>query len=158
QTPQRQWIMCDSMPTHRRIGGLSMNRSVAFCATSVLSLALIAGCKNNSTTATSSTGPANSSADASQQAANGPNAMAPQSNTAPAAAPAPAPQPVVIPTGTTLSVTLSGPVSSKTSQTGEEFHGNLAEAVVVGDSVAIPRGANVAGVVREAHSAGKFKG
>jgi len=138
-----------------------MRHKTALCAVCAVTLTLFAGCKNNT--------PANNAAatqDASgQPAATGSNGAAGNNGgaamnqaAAPAPAPAPAPEPITVPAGTTVSVTLSSGVSSKTSQDGEEFHGSLAEAIVVGDTVVIPRGANVAGVVREAHSAGKFKG
>ncbi|HVO57444.1 MAG TPA: hypothetical protein VMT51_07090 [Dongiaceae bacterium] len=68
------------------------------------------------------------------------------------------PPPIEIPAGTTLSVSLSGTVSSKTSAAGQPFEGSLAAPIVVGDIVAVPKGAQVSGTVTQAHAAGKFKG
>lgn len=50
------------------------------------------------------------------------------------------------------------PVSSKTNNSGDHFDASVAEPVVVGDRVAIPKGARVTGTVVDAKSAGKFKG
>jgi len=75
--------------------------------------------------------------------------------------PAPAPQPpppLVIPAGTTLSVRLGSPLSSKTSNAGEGFNGTLTNSVSVRGVRAIPAGSAVSGTVIDAKSAGKFKG
>ena len=72
--------------------------------------------------------------------------------------PPPPPPPIHIPAGTTLIVVLDQTVSSKTSQAGQQFGGALAAPVVVGDEVAIPKGATVHGAITDAKSAGKFKG
>jgi hypothetical protein len=84
----------------------------------------------------------------------------------PAAPPAPAaqpqapppPPPIVIPAGTAVTVSLQQAVSSKTSQDGERFQATLAEPLVVGGQVVVPKGTNCYGTVTEAHAAGKFKG
>jgi hypothetical protein len=65
---------------------------------------------------------------------------------------------IVIPAGTVLTVRLESAVGSKTSNEGDPFEASLAEPVVVGDKVVIPKGASASGVVTQAHAAGKFKG
>jgi hypothetical protein len=73
-------------------------------------------------------------------------------------APAPAPQPIVIPAGTDITVVLDEPVGSKTSSTGQFFRASVHTPVVVDGQEIIPRGAHATGVVRDAKSAGRFKG
>ncbi len=79
-----------------------------------------------------------------------------------AATPAPArprPQkPVVIPAGTVITVRLSSPLGSKSSQTGDPFEATVAEPVVVGGRAVIASGASAAGTVVEAKAKGKIKG
>lgn len=65
---------------------------------------------------------------------------------------------LVIPAGTELTVRLESAVGSKTSNEGDPFEASLAEPVVVGERVVIPKGATASGVVTQAHAAGKFKG
>ena len=55
-------------------------------------------------------------------------------------------------------VTADESVSSKTSNSGDHFDASLAEPVVVGDKVVIPKGARATGTVTDAKSAGRFKG
>jgi hypothetical protein len=69
-----------------------------------------------------------------------------------------APKPIVVKPGTEIVVTADQEVSSKTSNSGDEFAASLAEPVVVGERVVIPKGARVSGTVVEAKSAGRFKG
>src|SRR5579863_7689374 len=70
----------------------------------------------------------------------------------------PKPQPIVVPAGTTLTVTVSQALSSKTSQTGQTFIGTLAQPVSVGGKTAIPAGSTVSGTVVAAQAKGKIKG
>src|SRR5450631_18904 len=84
-------------------------------------------------------------------------AMAPVA-AAPAPPPPPPPQPIVVPSGTTLTITLSQALSSKTSQTGQAFLATLAQPVSVGGRKAIPAGSTVSGTVVTAKSKGKIKG
>lgn len=70
----------------------------------------------------------------------------------------PAAAPVVIPAGTTISVVLDQTVSSKTASDGEPFSATLSSPIAVGDAVVIPKGTAASGIVREAKSAGRFKG
>ena len=77
---------------------------------------------------------------------------------APEPAPPPPPPPIVIPPGTPIRVSLISPVGSKTSQAGQRFEASLAEPIVVGNTVVVPKGASATGEVTEAHAAGRFKG
>jgi hypothetical protein len=68
------------------------------------------------------------------------------------------PKPIVIPAGTEIQVTADQSVSSKDSNSGDYFDASLAEPVVLGDKVVIPKGAKATGTVTDAKSAGRFKG
>lgn len=76
---------------------------------------------------------------------------------APASAPA-APQITTIPAGTRIRVQLAQTLSSKESQTGDQFSGTLADPVVVNGQTVIRAGAQASGTVTEAKSQGRFKG
>ena len=88
----------------------------------------------------------------------------------PAGAPVPAPsgptvsavpQPVsvTIPAGTMLTIRVDQRISVKTSRAGDTFTGELVEPVLAGDnSVLLPKGALVGGVVDVSHRRGHFKG
>jgi hypothetical protein len=80
----------------------------------------------------------------------------------PAAPPPPPPPPkpveVTIPSGTTLSIRLIDPLDSDKNQTGDRFRATLDSPIRVGDTVAIPAGADVSGRVTDAKSAAHFKG
>ena len=98
-------------------------------------------------------------------APSGGNAAPPENSSAPApsAAPAPsvplfAPKPIIVEAGTGITVTADQAVSSKTNNAGDHFDASLAEPVVVGEKVVIPKGARAIGTVTSAKSAGKFKG
>ena len=83
-------------------------------------------------------------------------------------APVPAPSgPVVsavpisvsIPAGTTLTIRIDQRISVKTSRAGDTFTGEMVLPVVDSDnSVLVPKGALVAGVIDVAHRRGHFKG
>ena len=70
----------------------------------------------------------------------------------------PKPQPIVVPSGTTLTVTTSQPLSSKTSQAGQTFVATLAQPISVDGKAALPKGATVSGKVVSAKAKGKIKG
>jgi hypothetical protein len=72
--------------------------------------------------------------------------------------PPPKPVEVTIPTGTTLSIRLIDPLDSDKNQTGDRFRATLDSPIRVGDTVAIPAGADVSGRVTDAKSAAHFKG
>jgi hypothetical protein len=55
-------------------------------------------------------------------------------------------------------VTLQQALGSKTSQEGQSFDAALSVPIIVDDQTVIPKGASAAGVVTEAHAAGRFKG
>ncbi|HMD33013.1 MAG TPA: hypothetical protein VKG84_13955 [Candidatus Acidoferrales bacterium] len=65
---------------------------------------------------------------------------------------------IVVPSGTAFTVSMASAVGSKTSHENDPFEATLAEPVVVGDKVVIPKGASASGIVTQAHPAGRFKG
>jgi len=69
-----------------------------------------------------------------------------------------APKPLVVPAETALTVVLDEPLGSKTSSTGQNFSATVSAPVEIDGRIAIPKGARVTGVVRDARSAGRFKG
>ena len=116
-----------------------MKRNFWAGAIAAMLLFVLVGC--------SSTPSPDSASDASSPAAAGAKKAA-----------APEPAAVVIPAGTVIRVFLGQAVSSKTSQAGERFSASLAEPIVVGNDVVVPKGTNASGKVTEAHPAGRFKG
>jgi ribosomal protein L12E/L44/L45/RPP1/RPP2 len=72
--------------------------------------------------------------------------------------PPPAPRHVTVPAGTSVRVQTIDAISSKTSQAGQTYRASLAAPIVVGDSVVVPKGADVGIQVTQAKSAGKIKG
>jgi len=68
------------------------------------------------------------------------------------------PKPLVVPAETTITVVLDEPLSSKTSETGQNFSATVSSPIEIDGKIAIPKGARATGVVREAKSAGRFKG
>jgi len=77
-----------------------------------------------------------------------------------AATAAPSPQPIStqIPTATILAIQTIDPIDSSTNRTGDQFHASLAEPIVVGTQVIIPKGADARLRLTEAKSAGHFTG
>lgn len=67
-------------------------------------------------------------------------------------------EPLVVPARKEITVRLGSPIGSKVSQPGDTFTGTIAKDVMVGDVVAIPRGAQVSGTVVDAKPLGRFKG
>jgi hypothetical protein len=125
----------------------------------------ISGCNNKSADqpATSTTPDASSSAPAGSAPAAGASgaAAAPDSSTAmkqAAPAPPPPPPPLVVPAETVITVNLDQAVGSKISTPGQAFSATVAAPVSIDGRLAIPKGARVAGVVKDAKSAGRFKG
>lgn len=132
----------------------------------LISLLSVVGC-NKSVTSTDSgssagTGPSESAQSASgsysgsgsgsSQSANGPKGSeSPVSQMF-------SPKPIVISAGTGIEITVDQTVSSKDNNTGDHFEASLAEPVVVGDKVVIPKGTRAVGKVTSAKSAGRFKG
>jgi hypothetical protein len=72
--------------------------------------------------------------------------------------PPPPPRRVTVPAGTSVRVQTIDAISSKTSQAGQTYRASLAGPIVVGDSVVVPKGADVALQVTSAKQAGKIKG
>jgi hypothetical protein len=137
----------NASPMHRR--------AIAAILASVLTLA---GCTNKASTvpagqapaATTNTNPAGTNtASAGTNTANG---------AAQAPAPAPQPPPLVLPRGTRLEVRLNRTIDVKHTESGDRFTGSLAQAVVVGNTVAVPQGSGATGEVLLAHKRGRFKG
>jgi hypothetical protein len=67
-------------------------------------------------------------------------------------------EPLVVPAGTAVTVNLGSALGSKLSQPGQTFSGSVAKDVVVGGTVAIPKGATIGGTVTDAKPLGKFAG
>ncbi len=71
----------------------------------------------------------------------------------------PQPVSVSIPAGTTLAIRIDQRISVKTSRTGDRFTGEMVDPVLASDnSVLVPQGALVGGVVDASHRRGHFKG
>jgi hypothetical protein len=71
----------------------------------------------------------------------------------------PQPVSVSIPAGTMLTIRVDQRISVKTSRAGDTFTGEVVEPVLAGDnSVLVPKGALVGGVVDVSHRRGHFKG
>ena len=89
-------------------------------------------------------------------------APAPQEPTVTAAAPPPPPPPpppVSIAAGTSLAIRIDQRIRVKTAHAGDKFTGEVVEPVIASDnSVLVPKGALVGGVVDVAHKRGHFKG
>ncbi len=73
-------------------------------------------------------------------------------------APLPRTREVTVPAGTSIRVQTIDAISSKTSQAGQTYRASLAAPIVVGDSVAVPKGADVFLQVTGAKQAGRIKG
>jgi hypothetical protein len=122
-----------------------MNRSFLLGSFPVLSFALLlAGCaKSANQSATSDTASSSSPSSGTESAKR---------------EAAPRPRPIVVPADTAISVVLDEPLGSKTSTTGQTFTATVQHPVEVDGRVAIPKGARVTGVVKDAKPAGRFKG
>ena len=68
------------------------------------------------------------------------------------------PKPIVLDAGTSIEISVDQTVSSKDNNSGDRFEASVAEPVVVGEKVVIPKGAKAMGTVTESKSAGRFKG
>jgi hypothetical protein len=146
-------------------------RHQALVGTVVVACALaFAGCSKTGTSNSAAPAPGNTaaamdnsspgnaaepSASATNSSANTPSAAP---NPAEANAPAAPSKPIVVKPGTEIVVVADQSVSSKTNNSGDHFDASIAEPVVVGDHVIIPKGARATGTVLDAKSAGRFKG
>jgi hypothetical protein len=141
----------NASPMHRR--------AIAAILASALTLA---GCTSKSSTvpagqtpaATTNTNPAGTNTASAAPPAQVAQAPAP----APAPAPPPQPAPLVLPRGTRLEVRLNRTIDVKHTESGDHFTGSLAQAVVVGNTIAVPQGSGATGEVLLAHKRGRFKG
>ena len=135
-----------------------MSRFTHIAGLASLSLMLaLSGCQKSNDQAAAPDAAANN---ASSNSPNGsPNAST-NSNSSGKSAPreAVAPRPLVVPADTTIRIVLDEPLGSKTSSTGQNFSATVSAPVEIDGRIAIPKGARVTGVVREAKSAGRFKG
>ena len=117
---------------------------------------LVVGCEKsappNSATP-QQTSPNDANAPAAGQSANQNQAQAP----APEPVPEPA-KPLVVPAGTALPIILGQKLNSRVNNAGEEFAGTVASDILVDGEVAIPKGADVAGVITKSKKQGTFKG
>lgn len=131
---------------------MSRSKSLPALASLVLLFGL-SGCHKPSDQAAAPDSAANNSAP--NDSSSAPAASSAGKSGAPAA---PAPKPLVVPAETALTVVLDEPIGSKTSSTGQNFSATVSAPVEVDGRTAIPKGARVTGVVRNAKSAGRFKG
>ena len=131
-----------------------MNRRLLHASVVAFSFALVlAGCqKSADQQSASSATDANSSATGAASSSSAPDA-AKSSDKRPEP-----PKPIVVPAGTVLSVVLDQAVGSKISTPGQAFSATLQSPVEVDGRVAIPKGARASGIVKDAKSAGRFKG
>lgn len=73
--------------------------------------------------------------------------------------PPPAPVSMSIPAGTTLTIRIDQRINVKTSRVGDTFTGEFVDPVLASDnSVLVPKGTPVGGVVARSHRRGHFKG
>jgi hypothetical protein len=83
----------------------------------------------------------------------------PMTAPAPGAAPIVRPADVNIAAGTNLTIRINQHISVKSSRAGDRFDGEVVEPVLgQNNSVVVPKGAPVSGVVVESHRRGHFKG
>lgn len=129
----------------------------------------ILGCKSKTTSTDSGTSPSNgNTATANSNPSDNMNNSSVLNSTQPGSSGADSSssgprslftsKPILVKRGTEIVVVADEPVSSKTNNSGDHFDASVAEAVVVGDRVVIPKGARASGKVMDAKSAGKFNG
>ena len=83
----------------------------------------------------------------------------PPAPSGPAVSAVPQPVNVNIPAGTALTIRIDQDINVKTSHTGQTFTGEIVTPVLASDnSVLVPKGSTVGGVVAESHRRGHFKG
>src|SRR5215475_13066958 len=84
-----------------------------------------------------------------------PSAFAPRARPALQRSEAPA---VMIPAGTRIEVRLAQTLDTKYAQPGQRFSATLANPIVAGNRVIVPRGTPFEGAVEESKSSGRFRG
>lgn len=127
----------------------------------IVSVLALVGCRNSANSpdsAAPTNGNAGNAAATSEGNSGAPVASSSQNGQDSSLAHVFKPKPVVVGAGTKIEVTADQTVSSKTSNPGDFFDASIAEPVVVGDKVVIPKGSKATGTVTEAKSAGRFKG
>jgi hypothetical protein len=87
-----------------------------------------------------------------------PPASAPPAEPAPPPPPEPTFREVTIPADTSLTVKLTTPIASDTSNVEDPVSGTLARSIVVGGKTAVPAGSRVTGSVLEANRSARVKG
>jgi len=68
------------------------------------------------------------------------------------------PDAVTLPAGTSIHVVLNQALSSGQNRPGDHFEASISEPVVVGDKTVVPQGADVQGLVVDAHRSGRLMG
>src|SRR5579864_886292 len=124
----------------------------------IASVLTLFGCRNSPTPPDANTPTSGNAAPAADTNSNSAQNSAAQKAPDSALAHPFTPKPIVVAAGTELVVTADQTVSSKDNNSGDHFDASLAEPVIVGDRVVIPKGAKASGTVTDAKSAGRFKG
>src|SRR5579864_1234767 len=144
-TPNHSFLCYNLIPGLHNLSEAQMRQTVLIRYLAVLCALSVFGCKN-------AANPNNSSESAGTQdapregAANAPDGSAsPSSGSADSGSVASnlkavfAPKPIMVKPGTEIVVVADQEVSSKTSNSGDQFEASVAEPVVVGDRVVIPK-------------------
>jgi hypothetical protein len=137
-----------------------MRSEALFCFLMTVCVLALVGCRNSATSpdpASVSNGNAGSAADADGNSGAAGNSAA-QNSPESGSGTIFSPNPIMVKAGKAIVVTADQSLSSKDNNPGDRFDASLAEPVVVGDKVVIPKGAKVTGTVTEAKDAGRFKG
>jgi len=98
------------------------------------------------------------SADQAQSGSDAASAPSAATSTKDAIKKALEPKPLVVPADTVISAVLDQTISSKTAHSGDKFSATIAAPIEIDGKVAIPKNARADGVVKDAKSAGRFKG
>jgi hypothetical protein len=123
-----------------------LNRRLTFAFTFVSSLAFaFAGCQKSADQP-----PAAADSSAPADSASGTSAKSPAHRAER--------RPLIVPAETVIAVVLDQSISTKTATPGQAFSASIQHDINVDDKVAIPKGAHVSGIVKDAKAAGRFKG
>jgi len=124
----------------------------------VLLMGLSIGCSRRSNNDANTSDKQKAEQTAREEPSVGDNQAATQPVPAPPPAEVEKPKPIVVPAGTVLTVRTSQALSSKNSQTGQSFLGELAQPLSVAGRSALAAGSTVSGTVVVAKAKGKVKG
>ena len=124
----------------------------------LLSFALLVGLSGCQKPANQSATPDTASSDSSNTAGNNPSGGPTNGSNPSGVREAIAAKPLVVPADTTITVVLDESVGSKISSTGQNFSATVSSPIEVDGRIVIPKGARATGIVRDAKSAGRFKG